>query len=169
MATTRFKGAPISTSGKIPAVGEAAPEATLTNTDLTDVKISSFRGSNVVLNIFPSVDTGVCAASVRRFNEAAGALQNAKVLCISRDLPFAQKRFCGAEGIANVTMLSEMRNHSFGTAYGVQLADGPLAGLFARTVLVIDAQGKIAYAQLVPEITEEPDYDAALQSLKSLS
>lgn len=168
MATTRFKGNPVQTSGNIPAVGSKAPEAVLTGGDLADVKISSFVGSNVVLNIFPSVDTSVCATSIRRFNEAAASLSNAKVLCISRDLPFAQKRFCGAEGIANVTMLSEMRGDSFGQAYGVRLVDGPLAGLFARAVVVIDASGKVVHAQLVGEIAEEPDYEAALTSLKSL-
>ncbi|MHB8973343.1 MAG: thiol peroxidase [Pirellulaceae bacterium] len=168
MATTKFKGTPVQTSGNIPAVGGKSPDAALTGADLADVKISSFLGSNVVLNIFPSVDTGVCAASVRRFNAAAASLKNAKILCISRDLPFAQKRFCGAEGIANVTMLSEMRGESFGTAYGVRMVDGPLAGLLARAVVVIDATGKVAYSQLVPEIAEEPDYDAALNCLKTL-
>jgi thioredoxin-dependent peroxiredoxin len=168
MATTKFKGNPIQTNGSIPAVGAPAPDATLTNIDLADVKLSSFRGSKVVLNIFPSIDTGVCAASVRRFNQAAASLSGAKVLCVSRDLPFAQKRFCGAEGITNVTMLSEMRDDSFSQAYGLRLADGPLAGLLARTVVVIDAQGKVVYVQLVPEITEEPDYDGALNCLKKL-
>ena len=168
MATTRFKGNPVQTNGNLPAVGSNAPEAVLTGGDLADVKISGFAGAPVVLNIFPSVDTGVCAASVRRFNEAAASLGNAKILCISRDLPFAQKRFCGAEGIANVTMLSEMRSDSFGQAYGVRLVDGPLAGLFARAVVVIDASGKVVYVQLVGEITEEPNYEAALACLKSL-
>jgi thiol peroxidase len=168
MATTRFKGNPVQTCGNLPAVGSKAPEAVLTGGDLADVKISGFAGTPVVLNIFPSVDTGVCAASVRRFNEAAASLGNAKILCISRDLPFAQKRFCGAEGIANVTMLSEMRSDSLGQAYGVRLVDGPLAGLFARAVVVIDATGKVAYSQLVGEIAEEPNYDAALACLKSL-
>ena len=168
MATTRFKGNPVQTCGNIPAVGSKAPEAVLTGGDLADVKISGFAGSNIVLNIFPSVDTSVCATSIRRFNEAAASLSNAKVLCISRDLPFAQKRFCGAEGIANVTMLSEMRGDSFGQAYGVRLVDGPLAGLFARVVVVIDANGKVAHAQLVGEIAEEPDYEAVLSCLKAL-
>lgn len=168
MATTRFKGNPVQTNGNLPAVGSKAPEAVLTGGDLADVKISGFAGTPVVLNIFPSVDTGVCAASVRRFNEAAASLGNAKILCISRDLPFAQKRFCGAEGIANVTMLSEMRSDSLGQAYGVRLVDGPLAGLFARAVVVIDATGKVAYSQLVGEIAEEPNYEAALACLKSL-
>jgi thioredoxin-dependent peroxiredoxin len=168
MATTKFKGDPVQTSGKIPAAGDKAPDAVLTGGDLADVKISSFVGSNVVLNVFPSVDTGVCAASVRRFNEAAAAIKNAKILCISRDLPFAQARFCGAEGIANVIMLSEMHGESFAIAYGVRMVDGPLAGLFARVVIVIDATGKVAYSQLVPEITEEPNYDAALNCVKTL-
>ena len=168
MATTRFKGNPVQTCGSFPAVGTKAPEAALTGGDLADVKISGFAGSNIVLNIFPSVDTSVCATSVRRFNEAAASLSSAKVLCISRDLPFAQKRFCGAEGIANVTMLSEMRGDSFGQAYGVRLVDGPLAGLFARAVVVIDGNGKVVHSQLVGEITEEPDYEAALSCLKAL-
>jgi thiol peroxidase len=168
MATTKLNGNPVQTSGNIPAVGDKAPDAILTGGDLADVKISNFAGANVVLNVFPSIDTGVCAASVRRFNEAAGAIKNAKILCISRDLPFAQGRFCGAEGIANVIMLSEMRGESFGNAYGVRIVDGPLAGLFARAVVVIDAMGKVVYSQLVPEITEEPNYDAALNCLKTL-
>jgi thioredoxin-dependent peroxiredoxin len=169
MATTKLKGNPVQTCGDIPIAGDRAPDAVLTVGDLADVKISGFLGSNLVLNIFPSVDTGVCAASVRRFNEAAAALKNAKILCISRDLPFAQQRFCGAEGIADVVMLSEMRGQSFGGAYGVCIVDGPLAGLFARAVVVIDATGKVAYSQLVPEIAEEPNYDAALKCLKTLS
>ncbi|MHB8862832.1 MAG: thiol peroxidase [Pirellulaceae bacterium] len=167
MATTKFKGNPVQTCGTIPAAGDKAPEAVLTGTDLADVKLGSFAGSNLVLNIFPSVDTGVCAASVRKFNEAATTLENTKVLCISRDLPFAQKRFCGAEGIANVTMLSEMRGDSLGSAYGVRMTDGPLAGLLARAVVVVDATGQVVYSQLVPEITEEPNYDAVLNCLKS--
>jgi thiol peroxidase len=167
MATTKFKGNPVQTCGAIPATGAKAPDAALTAADLSDVKIGSFTGSNVVLNIFPSVDTGVCATSVRKFNEAATSLKNTKVLCISRDLPFAQKRFCGAEGIANVTMLSEMRGDSFGNAYGVKMIDGPLAGLFARAVVVVDAAGKVVYSQLVPEITEEPDYEAVMKCLRT--
>ncbi len=168
MATTQFKGSPVNTNGNLPASGAKAPEAVLTAGDLSDATISDLAGSKVVLNIFPSVDTGVCAASVRKFNEVASSLDNTKILCISRDLPFAQKRFCGAEGIENVTMLSEMRGNSFGDAYGIRMTDGPLAGLFARAVVVLDTQGNVAYSQLVPEITEEPDYDAAVNSLKSL-
>ena len=167
MATTKFKGNPVQTCGAIPATGAKAPDAALTAADLSDVKIGSFTGSKVVLNIFPSVDTGVCATSVRKFNEVATSLKNTKVLCISRDLPFAQKRFCGAEGIANVTMLSEMRGDSFGNAYGVKMIDGPLAGLFARAVVIVDAAGKVVYSQLVPEITEEPDYEAVMKCLRT--
>lgn len=162
MASITFKGRPVRTCGDLPAGCSKAPDATLTGTDLADVKISSFAGSTVVLNIFPSVDTGVCAASVRRFNELAASLPNVKVLCISRDLPFAQARFCGAEGIMNVTMLSEMRDDSFGKAYGVRMVDGPLAGLFARAVVLIDAAGMVACVQLVPEITQEPHYETVL-------
>ena len=168
MAMTNFKGNPVNTCGTIPTVGGKAPDAALTAADLSNVKISSLAGSKVVLNIFPSVDTSVCAASVRRFNETAASLDNTKVVCISRDLPFAQKRFCGAEGIENVTMLSEMRDDSFGNAYGVKMIDGPLAGLFARAVVVVDAAGNVAYSQLVPEITEQPNYDAIVACLKSL-
>ncbi len=168
MATTKFKGNPVNTCGTLPTTGGKTPDAALTAADLSEVTISSLAGSKVVLNIFPSVDTGVCAASVRKFNEAATSLDNTKVLCISRDLPFAQKRFCGAEGIENVTMLSEMRNDSFGKAYGVRMMDGPLAGLFARAVVVVDAAGTVAYSQLVPEITEEPNYEAVVACLKSL-
>jgi thioredoxin-dependent peroxiredoxin len=169
MATTKFKGNPVQTNGNIPVAGDKAPDAVLTGGDLVDVKIGGFIGSNLVLNIFPSVDTSVCAASVRHFNQAAAGIKKAKILCISRDLPFAQQRFCGAEGIANVVMLSEMRGQSFGGAYGVRIVDGPLAGLFARAVIVIDATGKVVYSQLVPEITKEPDYDAALNCLKTLN
>ncbi len=168
MATTKFKGSTVHTCGELPVAGSPAPEAVLTAADLSDAKISSFTGSKVVLNIFPSVDTGVCAASVRKFNATAASLDNTKILCISRDLPFAQQRFCGAEGIESVTMLSEMRDGTFGETYGVRMIDGPLAGLFVRTVIVIDTTGKVAYSQLVPEIVEEPNYDAVMDCLKKL-
>ena len=168
VATTNFKGSPVNTNGQLPGTGGKAPDSVLTAGDLSDVSISSLAGAKVVLNIFPSVDTGVCAASVRKFNEAAASLDNTKVLCISRDLPFAQSRFCGAEGIENVTMLSEMRDDAFGKAYGVVMTDGPLAGLFARAVVVLDAEGNVAYSQLVPEIVEEPNYEAVTDCLKSL-
>lgn len=166
MAMTKFKGTLVETCGELPAVGTAAPDFVLTKGDLSDVALEDFRGSAVLLNIFPSIDTSVCATSVRKFNEAAAGVENAKVLCVSRDLPFAQGRFCGAEGIENVVMLSEMRDTNFGEAYGICIAEGPLAGLFARAVVVLDPQGKVAHAQLVPEIAEEPHYDAALAALK---
>ena len=168
MATITLEGNEIHTVGELPSVGSDAPAFTLTNADLGSTTLADYSGKKIVLNIFPSVDTGVCAASVRKFNEAAASLDNTKVLCISRDLPFAQSRFCGAEGIENVTMLSEMRNDAFGKTYGVVMTDGPLAGLFARAVVVIDAAGNVAYSQLVPEIVEEPNYEAVTDCLKSL-
>ena len=168
MASTEFKGTAVHTYNNLPEVGSTAPDFCLTKMDLSDVSIEDFAGSNVVMNIFPSVDTGVCAASVHKFNEAAAELKGTKVLCISRDLPFAQKRFCGAEGIDNVIMLSDLRDGSFGETYGIEMIDGPLAGLLARSVIVLDCHGKIIHSQLVPEITEEPDYDAALESLMAL-
>jgi thiol peroxidase len=168
MATTQFKGTPVNTCGELPAAGDQAPAACLTAADLSDVSVSDFQGTKVVLNIFPSVDTSVCAASVRKFNEQAASLGNTKILCVSRDLPFAQKRFCGAEGVSAVTMLSEMRDNSFGERYGVRLVDGPLAGLFARAVVVLDAAGNVAYSHLVPEIAQEPPYEEVLDCLKKL-
>ena len=167
MATTKFKGATVNTSGDLPKSGAAVPDFVLTKGDLSDAKPADFKGAPVILNVFPSIDTPVCAASVRRFNESAAGLGNAKVLCISRDLPFAQARFCGAEGIESVVTLSEMRNRDFGKAYGLEIVDGPLAGLLARAVLVADAEGKVTHVQLVPEIAEEPDYDAALAAVKA--
>lgn len=166
MATITLKGNPINTSGDLPAVGWKAPVFSLTKGDLSEVELGSYAGTKLVLNIFPSIDTGVCATSVRTFNEKAAGLENTKVLCISRDLPFAQARFCGAEGIENVEMLSEMRNSAFGNAYGIKIVDGPLAGLLARAVMVIGADGSVIYSELVPEIAQEPDYDAALAALK---
>jgi thiol peroxidase len=165
MATVRFKGTPVHTSGELPAVGALAPDVTLTNADLADVAISTWRGKRVVLNIFPSLDTGTCAMSVRRFNAEAVKMDNTVVLCVSRDLPFAQARFCGAEGLKNVVTLSDMRAPDFGKKYGVTLTDGPLAGLFARAVVVLDVDGKVMYAQLVEEIANEPDYQPVVQLL----
>ena len=165
MATTAFEGSPVTTSGELPAVGAAAPDFTLTGTDLSDVKLSDFAGKRVVLNVFPSVDTGVCAASVRKFNEIAAGLDNTVVVTVSRDLPFALARFCGAEGIENVVATSAFRS-SFGEDYGVVQQDGPLAGLLARSVLIINEQGKVAYTQLVPEIKQEPNYDEAVAALQ---
>lgn len=165
MATTAFKGSPVQTSGELPAAGTDAPDFTLTGTDLSDVTGSGYKGKRVVLNIFPSVDTGVCAASVRRFNELAASMDNTAVLCVSADLPFALGRFCGAEGIENVTTASSFRS-DFGTTYGVTMTDGPLAGLLARSVVVVNEDGDVVYTELVPEITQEPDYDGAVAALK---
>lgn len=166
MAKVKLKGNEFNTSGELPAVGAAAPEFTLTGTDLGEIKLSELKGQKVVLNIFPSVDTGTCAASVRKFNEEAAGLDGTTVLCVSRDLPFAQNRFCGAEGLDKVVSASDFRNGSFGETYGVQIQDGPLAGLLARSVVVIDADGKVIYTQQVEETVDEPDYASALASLK---
>ena len=163
MAKTAFKGNPVNTVGDLPAKGAAAPDFTLTGGDLSDVTRSGLTGK-VVLNIFPSIDTGVCAASVRKFNELAAGLEGTTVVCVSKDLPFAQARFCGAEGIENVVTASGFRS-SFGKDFGVEMADGPMAGLYARSVVVLDAEGSVTYTQLVDEITTEPDYDAALAAL----
>lgn len=163
MATTAFKSEPVNTVGELPAVGTSAPSFDLVGTDLSPVTSDDLAGRTVVLNIFPSLDTGVCAASVRKFNQLAADLENTTVVCASADLPFAQARFCGAEGIENVTAASAFRS-SFGQDYGVTMTDGPLQGLLARSVVVLDGEGNVVYTQLVPEITEEPDYDAALEA-----
>ena len=165
MATITLKGDPCETVGDLPAVGSNAPGFTLVKTDLSELSLSDLEGRQVILNIFPSIDTPVCAASVRRFNESASALDNTTVLCVSADLPFAHQRFCGAEGIENVESVSDFRGGGFGTAYGVTIKTGPLAGLLSRAVVVIDEGGKIVHSQQVPEIAQEPDYDAALGSL----
>jgi thiol peroxidase len=165
MSEVTFKGQLISVDGQFPAVGSQAPAFRLVGSDLSDVALSDFAGKRKVLNIFPSVDTGVCAASVRRFNQLAGQLQNTVVLCISADLPFAQARFCGAEGLDRVTNLSMMRGRQFLNDYGVSIASGPLAGLAARAVLVLDGQDKVIHAERVSEIANEPDYEAALNAL----
>ena len=163
MAQITLRGNPINTVGDLPAVGSTAPGFTLTGTDLGTVSDEQFRGKPFLLNIFPSVDTPVCATSVRTFNERA-ASSGVAVLCVSKDLPFAQKRFCGAEGIENVTTASAFRD-GFGEAYGVTIADGPMAGLLARAVVVVGANGEVVYTELVPEIGQEPDYDAALKAI----
>ena len=165
MSTVHFQGKPVRVDGSFPAPGSQAPAFRLVGGDLSEVTLANHAGKRKVLNIFPSVDTGVCAASVRRFNELATKLKDTVVLCISADLPFAQGRFCGAEGIQNVQMLSLMRGREFLRDYGVSIADGPLAGLAARAVLVLDAHDKVIHAELVDEITHEPDYDAALKAL----
>ena len=164
MAQITIKGNPINTAGELPAVGTSAPAFTLVGTDLGAVSNEQFSGKAVLLNIFPSVDTPVCATSVRTFNERAAATGTA-VLNVSKDLPFAQKRFCGAEGLENVLTASAFRD-SFGEDYGVTLVDGPFEGLLGRAVVVIGADGNVAYTELVPEIAQEPDYDAALAALK---
>ncbi|MBS1559648.1 MAG: thiol peroxidase [Bacteroidetes bacterium] len=150
--------------GQLPPVGSAAPAFTLTANDMSNKSLADYAGKNIVLNIFPSVDTSVCAASIRTFNKRIVSLPNTVVLCISKDLPFAQKRFCGAEGIDKVETLSDFRG-GFGRSYGVELTDTSFAGLFARAVVVIDPSGKIKYTQLVPQIGEEPNYDAALKAI----
>ncbi len=164
MTEITFRGTPLQTVGTLPAVGEQAPDFTVTGTDLADVTPASFAGKTLVLNIFPSVDTGVCATSVRTFNERAAGRDNVAVLNVSADLPFALSRFCGAEGIENVSSASVFKS-DFGTTYGVTMADGPLAGLLSRAVVVIDADGKVAYTEQVPEIGQEPDYDSALAAI----
>ena len=165
MARTALKGDAINTSGDLPAVGAAAPAFTLTAKDLGSVSSGDLVGGRVVLNIFPSVDTGTCAASVRAFNERAAGLDDTTVVCVSADLPFATGRFCDAEGIDNVITGSVFRNREFMDDYGVGMVDGPLEGLCARAVVVIDSDGTVLYAHLVPEIVDEPDYDAALAAL----
>lgn len=165
MATTAFKGNPVHTSGDLPAAGSAAPAFTLTGGDLGAVTSESLLGGRVVLNVFPSIDTPVCAQSVRAFNERAAGMADTTVVCVSADLPFAAGRFCEAEGIENVTTASTFRNAEFLDDYGVGIADGPLAGLCARAVVVIGADGNVLHSQLVGEITQEPDYDAAIAAL----
>lgn len=164
MAEITFKGNPVKTVGELPQVGSKAPDFQLVGTDLGDVKLGDFAGGNVVLNIFPSLDTGVCAQSVRTFNEKATGLQGTKVVNISNDLPFAQARFCGAEGIENAVAASGFRSN-FGDDFGVTMADGPLQGLLSRAVVVLDGEGNVVYTEQVPEIAQEPDYDAALAAL----
>ncbi|MAS55069.1 thiol peroxidase [Nocardioides sp.] len=162
MATTALGGNPVTTVGDLPAVGSAAPAFSLTGSDFSDVTLGA--GTRTVLNIFPSVDTGVCAASVKKFNELAAGLDNTVVVCVSNDLPFAQARFCGAEGIENVTAASGFKS-SFGQDYGVAMVDGKFEGLLARSVVVVDADGSVLHTELVPEIAQEPDYDAAVAAL----
>jgi thioredoxin-dependent peroxiredoxin len=165
MAQIAFKGNPVHTTGSLPAVGSTAPTFSVTKTDLSETTLGDYKGKKLVLNIFPSIDTPVCAASVRRFNVEATKKPNAAVLCISKDLPFAHKRFCAAEGLENVVSASEYKNDSFSHAYNVKITDGPLAGLLSRAVVVIDETGKVVYTEQVPEITQEPDYAKALAAL----
>lgn len=166
MATVTLKGNPINTSGDLPSVGSAAPDFTLVKTDLSAVSLKDLAGKTVVVSIFPSVDTPTCATSVRRFNAELDKLGDVTVLCASADLPFAHKRFCGAEGLDRVLSVSDLRDKDFGKRYGVTIVDGPLAGLLARAVVVIGADGKVKHSQLVSEVADEPDYDAAIKAAK---
>ncbi len=165
MAEITFKGDKVHTVGDLPREGSQAPDFKLTDKNLNDVKLSDLKGKKVILNIFPSLDTSVCAQSVREFNKRATDVDNTLVLSVSKDLPFAHSRFCSSEGIENVISASEFKNNEFGETYGVSIADGPLSGLFSRAVVVIDEDGKVKYTQQVPEIAEEPDYDAAINAL----
>lgn len=165
MAIVTLKGNTINTLGELPTVGSSAPDFILTKTDLSLTTLTNYKGKKVVLNIFPSIDTGTCAQSVRQFNKEASELKNTVVLCVSKDLPFAQARFCGAEGIDNVEMLSDFREGSFGRSYGLEFTDGPLQSLHSRAVVVIDDNGQVVYNELIPEIVDEPNYKAALEAL----
>lgn len=164
MATVTLKGNPTSTNGELPSVGATAPDFALVKADLSELTLGEYKGKRVVLNIFPSIDTPTCAQSVRTFNEQASKLDNTVVLCVSQDLPFAQARFCGAEGLDNVVTGSAFRG-DFAETYGVLLTDGPLAGVTARAVVVVDENGNVSYTELVGEIADEPDYDSALKAL----
>jgi len=165
MAQTHLGENVVNTNGDLPAVGATAADFTLVGNDLKDVHLKQFAGNSVVLNIFPSVDTRVCATSVREFNKRAASLRDTVVLCISKDLPFAMNRFCGAEGIDKVITLSDFRNKEFTKSYGVEMVDGTMKGLMARAIVVLDKNGKVIYNELVPFIGQEPDYDAALKAI----
>lgn len=165
MSKVKLKGNDFNTNGELPAVGQKAPDFKLIKTDLSSTQLNDFLGSNLILNIFPSIDTSTCASSVRQFNVLASMLVNTTVLCVSRDLPFAQKRFCGAEGIENVQTASDFATGDFGKNYGLELLDSPLAHLHARAIVVIDQNGIVKYTELVPDIVDEPDYNAALAAI----
>ena len=165
MTQITLKGNAIDTIGNLPEVGDIAKDFSLVKGDLSSATLNDFKGKKLILNIFPSIDTGTCAMSVRNFNKEAANLENTIVLCISRDLPFAQKRFCGAEGIDNVVMLSDFNTGAFGKDYGLQIKNGPLAGLNSRCIVILDESGKVTYTEQVAETTEEPNYSAALGSL----
>lgn len=166
METTAFKGSPVHTCGHLPHTGSLAPRFTLTRGDLTELRSEELKGRRIVLNIFPSLDTAVCATSVRKFNQLAASLDNTTVVSVSKDLPFAQSRFCTTEGIENLIAASAFRSPEFAREYGVEMVNGPLAGLLARAVVIIDGTGRIIYTELVPEITHEPNYEAAIKALK---
>lgn len=165
MATVTLKGNPIHTSGELPKVGEKAPDFILVKTDLSTASLADYKGQHVVLNIFPSIDTGTCAQSVRQFNKDLNEVEDVTVLCISRDLPFAQARFCGAEGLENVINLSDFRTGQFGKDYGLEFIDGPLEGLHSRAIVVINPEGIVTYTEQVSEIVDEPNYKAAFEAI----
>ena len=165
MSKITLKGNPVNTTGELPKVGTKALNFELTATDLSTKSLADFSGKNIVLNIFPSVDTGTCATSVRNFNKSAAELSETLVLCVSRDLPFAQARFCGAEGIENVMMLSDFKSGKFGNDYGLNIIDGPLSGLNSRCVIILDKEGQVTYTEQISEIADEPNYEAALAAL----
>jgi thiol peroxidase len=166
MATITLNGNPVNTIGELPAIGTKAPFFELVKSDLSDLKIEDLLGKKVILNIFVSLDTGICAASVRRFNNEVAKLPDTRVVCISKDLPFAHSRFCSTEGIENVITASGFRNNNFGKSYGVMITDGPFRGLLARSIVVLDEKGTVLYTELVPEIAQGPDFESALASLK---
>lgn len=168
MKETKFKGSPVKLRGEFIDEGVEAPDFELVKTDLTPLRLSDLRGKRVVLNIFPSLDTGVCATSVRKFNKLAASLPDTVIVAVSKDLPFAHARFCTVEGIDRVVPASDFRATGFGSAYGVEMADGPLAGLLARAVVVIGPDGRVVYTQLVPEIGQEPDYDRAVEAVENM-
>ncbi|MDO8899429.1 MAG: thiol peroxidase [Bacteroidales bacterium] len=165
MATITLKGNPFQTAGNLPEKGSKAPEFNLVKSDLSQLTLDALKGKKVVLNIFPSLDTDICASSVRKFNAEAGKLNNTVVVCISKDLPFAHKRFCSTEGLDQVITASDFREGSFGTSYGVTILDGPFSGFHSRAVVVLDEEGTVLYTEQVPEIAQEPDYEAALASI----
>ncbi len=167
MAKITLKGELVKTVGELPEVKTTAPDFTLTKTDLSDVSLGSYKGKRIILNIFPSIDTDVCAASARRFNEEVNKLDNTVVLCVSADLPFAHKRFCEAEGLEKIIPLSAFRSGDFGINFGVTITSGPLAGLLSRAIVIIDEEGEVTYTEQVPEIAQEPDYDAALKAVSA--
>jgi len=166
MAQTKLGENVVHTNGNLPSIGSEAPDFLLAGMDLSDVSLKMYAGKNIILNIFPSIDTRVCAMSVREFNKQAASLNDTVVLCISKDLPFAFKRFCGAEGIDKVVSLSDFRNKGFSKSYGVEMIDGGMAGLLARAIVVVNKQGKVTHAELVPSIGQEPNYEDALKAVK---
>jgi thiol peroxidase len=169
MSTITFQGQPVHLSGKLPATGNKAPSFTLIKKDLTEITLNDLIGKNILLNIFPSLDTGVCATSVRRFNKEAAALSNVEILAVSADLPFAAGRFCSIEGIDKITSASVFRNPKFAQNYGILMTDGPLEGLLARAIVIINTEGTVVYTELVNEITTEPNYKAAIDALLKIS